>query len=103
MTAIGLAAFQECMTLEAANPQLSNHPLGRDRQGGFDGASAGAGVAAASESLSNLGHVDGALAAQADTEAAIGLFAEEKRNFDALNGERIVDQAFAVFFLRFAH
>ena len=71
----------------AANPQLRNHTLGRDRQWAFDSASAGALVAAAAECLGDVGDVQSAFASQAHPEAAIRLLAKEQGHFDPVNGE----------------
>jgi hypothetical protein len=59
-------------------------------------------VAAAAECLRDLGNIGRALAAQAHAETTFGLLAKEQRHLDPLDGKRIVDQAFAVFFLRLA-
>src|SRR5271165_6120819 len=87
--------------LVSANPQLRNHTLGGHRQRALDGAAAGAFVASAAERLGHRCNVYCTLAAQAYSEASIGLLAEEQSDFDAPNRQGVVDQALAVFLLRF--
>src|SRR5215467_677498 len=86
----------------SADSQLVNHTLGGDRQRALDGASASAFVSTAAERFSDLGHVDRSLAPQAYTETPIRLLPEEQRNLNTVDGKSVVDQAFAVFLLRFA-
>jgi hypothetical protein len=59
-------------------------------------ASAGALVPSAAEALSDVGHVEFALAAEAYSVTAVGEFAKECGDFDSADGKDVVHQPFAI-------
>src|SRR6202158_387959 len=63
-----------------------------------DRAPAGTFVASAAETLGHVSDVQFTLAAQAYAVSPIRQLPEERRNFDAADGQNVVDQAFTIFF-----
>src|SRR5690348_372592 len=64
----------------------------------FNGQSAGASMATAAEFFGYGGNIEGAFAPQADAEPSFRQFAEEDGDFDIANRQRVIDEAFTVFF-----
>jgi len=69
-----------------------------DGQRPVDRTAAGAFVTAATEMLGHAGDIHCSFAAKADAIAAIGEFAKEDGDLHVGDGERIVDEALAIFF-----
>src|ERR1700688_82485 len=65
-------------------------------------ATAGALMAATAKTLGHARHIEFSLAAQAHSKTSVGLLAEEYRHLNFANRKHVIDQAFAVFFLRIA-
>src|SRR5579863_5672096 len=82
----------------ATHVKLMQQPFNRGSQRAFDGAAAGALVTSAAKCLGHGSHVHRAFAAQAHTEATVGLLAEKQRDLNAFDGKRVIYQAFTVFF-----
>ncbi len=68
----------------------------------IDRAPTGAFVASAAKTLSYVGDVKFAFAAQADAVSPIRQLPEKRRHLDAPNREHVIHQPFAVFFNRAA-
>src|SRR5580700_11934902 len=65
-------------------------------------ATAGTLMAASAKTFGYARDIELAFAAQAHAKTSVGQFAEERRRFDFADGEHVIHQAFAVFFLRSA-
>ena len=78
--------------------KLGDHAGHGDLQRAIDGATAGAFVTASAQLFGHGGDIDPALAAQTHPKSPVGQLAKECRHLDILDGKRIVDQAFTIFF-----
>ena len=69
-------------------------------QGTIDGTTAGALMAAAAKTLGHSCYIEFSLAAQTQAKTAVGKLAEKSGYFDFSDGEDVIHETFAIFFLR---
>src|SRR5579864_1812730 len=79
---------------------FSQHAFHRRMERSVHRAAASACVAAAAKLFSDVRHIEFAFAPQAHAKSSIRKFPEENCNFHIADRERVIDQAFAILFLR---